>query len=131
MSTLGGVHLPGMKLVVGRTFPKRLQILHICASRVRLKTPTGITQDEALFFLRHFKPAFGEIKLLKSKEDPKTGLADWKIAVDSYCCMKCRLRFDLKDVKVIYGDGNTLVRCPKCGEDVCAKEDAPVKLFHL
>jgi len=118
-----------MKLVLGRSFPKRLEILHICASQVREKTPTGITQDEALFFLRHFKPAFGEIKLLKSKADPRTGLADWKVAVDSYCCMKCRLRFDLKDVKAIYSDG--IVHCPKCGEGVCAKSDEPVKLFHL
>jgi DNA-directed RNA polymerase subunit RPC12/RpoP len=129
MSTLGGVRLPSLKLVLGRTFPKRLEILYICASRVRLKTPRGITQDEALFFLRYFKPAFGEIKLLRSKTDPTTGLADWKIAVDSYCCPKCRLRFDLKDVKVIYRDG--VVRCPKCAEDVCRKEDAPTKLFHL
>jgi len=130
VSTLGGVHLPSMKVVCGRTFPKRLEILHLCASQVRLKTPTGITQAEALFFLRHFKPAFGEMKLLMSKADPETGLADWKVAVDSYACPKCRLRFDLRDVKVIYAD-NRVVRCPKCGEDVAAKSDVPVKLFHL
>jgi hypothetical protein len=50
--------------------------------------------------------------------------------VDSYCCPRCRLRFDLRDVKAVYAD-NRLVHCPKCGEDVCAKSDEPRKLFHL
>lgn len=126
---IGPIRLPKLILLKGRKFPARLSILKVVARRLQLRTPHGISQEDALNFLRHFKPVFGEIKLLKSKMDPKTGLCDWKIAVDSYACPNCHLRFDLKDVKVI--TTSKMVQCPKCGMDVVEKDAEPVKLFHL
>lgn len=130
MASVCGVHLPKLTTFTGHAFPKRLKLLQEVCRKVFFKTPNGMTKDEALAFLRHFKPAFGNIVLLKEKP-AGTDKLEWpdglklEVGVDYFACGNCHLQFDGKDKKALYGDG--YVHCPRCGERV-AKEDAPAEV---
>jgi hypothetical protein len=121
MASIAGVRLPEPGSLKGKGIGRRIRVLAKYATKVYNKTHyPGLDEDEALVFVRHWRPAFGSLKLLRSQPSPD-GSRDLKLAVDFFVCHHCRLEFDEKDLKSICAEG---VMCPKCGEVVLKKQSA-------
>jgi hypothetical protein len=114
MASVAGVRLAGPDSFKGKPIGKRIELLkryvHKVERRTRGGRDPGLSLNEALDFVRHFRPAFGNIVLMQSKPDAR-GVRVFKVAVDNYVCKSCRFEFDEKDVKGHSPEG---ILCPKC-----------------
>jgi len=104
--------MPDVETLKGKSIEKRKRVLTKYARKVDCKTRSGMTEEEALDFVRYWRPAFGSLKLLRSQPGAD-GRRELKLAVDASVCQHCRFEFDEKDLKSICTDG---IMCPKCGE---------------
>lgn len=112
MASIAGVKLPDPLSLKGKSIEKRRAIVIKYADKVDTRNPQGIDLSDAVAFVKHFRPAFGNLVLLQSQPDSR-GKRTLKLGFDSYCCKSCRTEFDEKDLKAHSPEG---LLCPKCGD---------------
>jgi len=121
MTAVAGVRLPDVSTLKGKSILKRIAIATKYANKVDRHNPKGLDMEKALEFLQHFKPAFGDLRLLRSQPEADKRRV-LKLDFRYYTCQACKLDFDEKDLKGLSPEG---ILCPKCGEVVVRAAPAP------